>query len=198
MFEWLTRLLSRAGRRGDPRSHSEGTTVAVIEDGRLVPWQRVDRLDEAGPEERVFAVDPATGTIRFGDGVHGREPDPGQVMRVRSGGSGAVGNIGDVSVRLIEYEIRYGDAFKAQSLPGKIHQIMPAGGWKLVEKVLGGERLTPLVGWALLDPYVPPFREGGQPYIPAEQSVRGLIAHAGGTVRIVDELAQNFAGYRED
>lgn len=39
-----------------------------------VPWQEVDRLEAAGPEERVYLVDYAEGAVLFGDGHHGRIP----------------------------------------------------------------------------------------------------------------------------
>ena len=59
-------------------------------------------------------------------------------------------------------------------------EFLPAlDGWALVEATATGERLTPLVGWALLAPYVPFYRQGGESYTPAEQTVRGLIAPVG-------------------
>ncbi len=41
-------------------------------------WTEVDSLDEVGPEDRVFSVDHAAGSIQFGDGVHGAIPDCSQ------------------------------------------------------------------------------------------------------------------------
>lgn len=34
-------------------------------------WKAVDTLAAAGPEDRVFVLDPANGVLQFGDGVHG-------------------------------------------------------------------------------------------------------------------------------
>jgi hypothetical protein len=60
--------------------------IAVFVDGE--PWRRVDDLRVAGPDEPVFAVDPGTGRIRFGDGRHGRIPPAGAVVQLeyRRGG----------------------------------------------------------------------------------------------------------------
>lgn len=65
--------------------------------GVWVPWREVDRLESAGPEERVFAMDYAQGTVCFGDGRHGRIPPDraDESIRVRySTCDGSLGNIG--------------------------------------------------------------------------------------------------------
>lgn len=41
------------------------------------PWAAVADLSQAGPGARVYALDPATGEITFGDGVHGKVPPQG-------------------------------------------------------------------------------------------------------------------------
>jgi hypothetical protein len=59
-------------------------------------WQPVEDLAEAGPDDPFYRLDPAGGTITFGDGVHGRIPLPGEAIRClgyRHGG-GVVGNLG--------------------------------------------------------------------------------------------------------
>jgi alpha-N-arabinofuranosidase len=50
-------------------------------------WQRVDDLSSAAAGDRVYELDPATGKVTFGDGVHGRIPKEGKVVRAsyRSG-----------------------------------------------------------------------------------------------------------------
>jgi hypothetical protein len=40
-------------------------------------WRRVDTLAEAGADDPVYVFDQATGTLTFGDGVHGRRPETG-------------------------------------------------------------------------------------------------------------------------
>jgi predicted phage baseplate assembly protein len=37
----------------------------------LTGWKEVDDLTQYGPEERVFVLEPETGVVTFGDGVHG-------------------------------------------------------------------------------------------------------------------------------
>lgn len=197
MLEWLRRRWNGATRAGHSPARDDGPDVAVIQGGRVVPWRRIAGLEDAGPDDRDFAVDPATGSIVFGDGVHGCRPEPGQVVRVRPGGAGAAGNLGDLAVRLIEFEFPFEPAFKTRARPGRIHQVMPAGGWMLVEVLAEGERRTSLVGWALSDPHVPTYPSGGEPLAPTDRTVRGLIAPAGGHVRIVDEQVASFAGYRQ-
>lgn len=75
---------------------SDGDDVAAVEvfvDGEA--WTRISGLAEAGPEDKVFALDPEDGTLVFGDGVHGKQPPAGSDVRVsyRYGG-GSVGNVG--------------------------------------------------------------------------------------------------------
>lgn len=43
-------------------------------------WQAVADLAAVG-RERAFELDPGTGTVRFGDGVHGRIPGRGAAVR---------------------------------------------------------------------------------------------------------------------
>lgn len=77
------------------------TTVTV--DGRR--WRQLDSLaalKQASADSRVFALDDATGAVRFGDGRHGARPPAGATVRVRYRlGDGAGGNI------LISWEGRW-------------------------------------------------------------------------------------------
>lgn len=45
--------------------------------GDWVLWREVLDPDDAGPSDRVYALDDETGEIRFGDGIHGRIPPIG-------------------------------------------------------------------------------------------------------------------------
>jgi len=69
--------------------------VTVSVDGRR--WRRlqsVGALGRAGADDPVYALDPATGTVRFGDGVHGAAPPIGSLVRVRyRPGGGKAGNV---------------------------------------------------------------------------------------------------------
>jgi alpha-N-arabinofuranosidase len=51
------------------------------------PWRAVRRLAAAGPRDRVYELDRASGRIRFGDGRHGAIPPRGQqiALSYRSG-----------------------------------------------------------------------------------------------------------------
>jgi hypothetical protein len=74
--------------------------VEVVTLGTAEPWRVVDDFFGAGPADPVFTLEPATGTLRSGDGVHGRIPVAGgQVVarRYRVGG-GAAGNAGPGTV----------------------------------------------------------------------------------------------------
>lgn len=59
-------------------------------------WATSEDLALAGPDDPVCHLDPASGTVTFGDGVHGRIPLPGEAIRVLSYqvGGGAAGNVG--------------------------------------------------------------------------------------------------------
>ncbi|MFI5177703.1 MAG: putative baseplate assembly protein [Vicinamibacterales bacterium] len=60
------------------------------------PWQEVDDLGPYGPSQRVFVVDPLSGTVTFGDGQHGVLVPPGfrhvraRTYQVGGGAAGAV------------------------------------------------------------------------------------------------------------
>ncbi|MEA2292446.1 MAG: hypothetical protein QOE86_85 [Solirubrobacteraceae bacterium] len=57
-------------------------------------WTEVDDLAGAGPEDRVFLLDAAAGTVTFGDGLHGRAVPSGYrnvVARVYATGGGTSG-----------------------------------------------------------------------------------------------------------
>ena len=66
---------------------SPGTDVTRNAEGAVtglwIPWREVDRLEAAGPEDRVFTVDYAEGAVIFGDGRHGRIPADGNEETIR-------------------------------------------------------------------------------------------------------------------
>jgi predicted phage baseplate assembly protein len=54
-------------------------------------WRQVSDLLAEGPDARAFTLDSEAGTVRFGDGMRGRIPEPGARIRVavmRTGGGG--------------------------------------------------------------------------------------------------------------
>ncbi len=72
------------------QAYEERETIAISVNGE--PWDRVETLLDRGPDARVFTLDPATGRVVFGDGVHGKRPERGSAISVRYGeGGGAKG-----------------------------------------------------------------------------------------------------------
>ncbi|MFB6937911.1 putative baseplate assembly protein [Streptomyces chartreusis] len=71
------------------------TPSARSSSGSAAPalWREVPDLADAGPADRVFTLDPATGVLAFGDGVHGVAVPPGignvRALRYRTGGGRA-------------------------------------------------------------------------------------------------------------
>ncbi|GAA4049484.1 baseplate J/gp47 family protein [Parerythrobacter jejuensis] len=69
--------------------------LAVEEQSGLVPYRQVPEIGAAGAGERVYTLDSEAGTVRFGDGIHGKAPEAGravQVISMRAGG-GREGNL---------------------------------------------------------------------------------------------------------
>ena len=46
-------------------------------------WDRVDNFFESAPSDRHYVLDPATGKIRFGNGLNGRVPETTESIRAR-------------------------------------------------------------------------------------------------------------------
>jgi hypothetical protein len=73
-------------------------SVAVRDDltGKWVRWRETLALFDAGPLDRCYLVDRASGVLHFGDGVHGRIP-PADVDGIRAfsyrTGGGSAGNV---------------------------------------------------------------------------------------------------------
>ncbi|MCA9605990.1 MAG: putative baseplate assembly protein [Myxococcales bacterium] len=81
--------------------------VLEIGSGRPVEWVRWVRVDDlrvSRPNDPHFVLDPASGEIAFGDGLHGRMPLPGDTIRAtryRHGG-GVQGNLPPGSIDKLE------------------------------------------------------------------------------------------------
>jgi hypothetical protein len=60
-------------------------------------WRRLpnaDALRAAASDSPVYILDPSTGVVRFGDGLHGAQPPTGALVRVRyHRGDGAAGDV---------------------------------------------------------------------------------------------------------
>jgi hypothetical protein len=64
-------------------------------DRGFVPWEAIDDLGAAAPDEPRFELDAAAGAVTFGDGVRGSVPERGarvRAARYRAGG-GTAGNL---------------------------------------------------------------------------------------------------------
>lgn len=75
----------------------EPVAVAIVDaDTRLeMPWKRVDRLVDQGPNEAAYEYDASTGEITFGNGVNGRlVPDQSDVLATYAVSDGEQGNVG--------------------------------------------------------------------------------------------------------
>jgi len=67
--------------------------VLVLEAGDYRPWRLEKDLSMSGPEESVYVLDTDRAEIRFGNGVNGRLPPPGNVLVNYSVCDGAAGNL---------------------------------------------------------------------------------------------------------
>jgi hypothetical protein len=86
-------------------------TLAVQEqpagsNAALTPWAAVDSLDASGPFDRMFVLVAETGTITFGDGVHGRipplVPQGGNIVALSYvWGGGSAGNLAVGAVTIV-------------------------------------------------------------------------------------------------
>lgn len=57
-------------------------------------WKEVETFENHDSDDPVFTFDPATGTVVFGDGVHGRRPPTGSTISATyQSGAGSAGNI---------------------------------------------------------------------------------------------------------
>jgi len=93
-------------------------TVQVTNLGQTTPWNEIDDLMGAGPEvptpdlrlppgapsamalpTDVFTLDPEAGVLTFGDGLHGRRPAFGAILKATYDyGAGAAGNVNAGSI----------------------------------------------------------------------------------------------------
>lgn len=74
---------------------AETAYIEVREPSGWVAWQRVEHFGASEPGDPHYVLDPVAGEVRFGDGIRGRMPRAGEVIRARSyrHGGGAVGNV---------------------------------------------------------------------------------------------------------
>jgi predicted phage baseplate assembly protein len=107
-------------------------------------WARVDDLMVAGRDDSVYVLDAEAGTVKFGDGVHGRIAP--QNARVRVGvmraGGGAAGNLPPQSLKSITaYDVT--GALITQNL--KVWQPLALTGGGNAETVFEAEKRIPSI-----------------------------------------------------
>src|SRR4051794_37667887 len=88
-------------------------------------WSRVDDLSDAPADAAVYELDPVTGKIHFGDGIHGAIPPDGGVVRAtyRSGPHDGFVDFYD-AMKAADPDIQVGSSFRNGaflSLMGKDH-----------------------------------------------------------------------------
>ncbi len=98
---WVNERGSLSVKEEERLSGADGVRVVRSAEGGVaelwVPWREVDRLESAGPDDRVFLVDYTRGCVQFGDGRHGRIPPEGAeetIMIQCTVCDGKLGNIG--------------------------------------------------------------------------------------------------------
>jgi hypothetical protein len=70
-----------------------GTTQIVVNVNKR-RWKQLSSFRDTGPDEPVFVIDRQSGSIQFGDGVHGAIPSVGSTITVTYRyGEGSSGNI---------------------------------------------------------------------------------------------------------
>ncbi len=104
---------------GLPEASAEAVTVEVQDiDGTWSTWHQIDDILATTPEDQVFTLDPAAGTITFGSGLNGLRPVHG--ARIRASywyGGGAQGRVA------------IGGLNKSAALPGGFSVANPLATW---------------------------------------------------------------------
>jgi hypothetical protein len=116
----------------------ESVALAVQQaDGSWQPWRQVDDLLAAEMDDRVYTLDPESGAIRFGTGLHGQRPGRGQRLRASyEYGGGRQGNVAVGEIKS-STDVRLQGGFK-------IENPVPTSGGDEGETVAEGEANIPL------------------------------------------------------
>ncbi|MEW8036314.1 MAG: putative baseplate assembly protein [Candidatus Thiodiazotropha sp.] len=80
--------------------------LQLREAGQWENWQQTESLTLSLPDDRHYELDLNSGVIRFGDGIHGRIPRPGEAIRCLSYryGGGVAGNVPAEAINKIRAE----------------------------------------------------------------------------------------------
>lgn len=88
-------MVASGATAGDASAESQSSLAITVGD---VPWTQTDALLTAGKDDRVYTFDAGydgSGTVRFGDGVHGARLPAGQVVATYLQGGGATGVVAE-------------------------------------------------------------------------------------------------------
>jgi predicted phage baseplate assembly protein len=126
----------------------ETLRLEVEEESGWVAWQRVDdiatleRDASLARDARVFQLDPALGTVVFGDGVRGKIPANGQRLRaalMRSGG-GEAGNLQAATLKAVSATTVTGESVGSRFV---VAQPLPLTGGAEAEALVEAEKRIP-------------------------------------------------------
>ena len=136
-------------------------------------WRETRSLSEAAPDDNVFVVNQASGTVEFGDGTHGRRPPDGSVVTVsyRAGGGAAGNACVSITTRWPPQDSRYVVALSAAGV-----RIGGIGG--TIERFTGAKRLKYFEGQLLS---ANDFRDEQQ-YLIGRRHRHNLALHGWGVV----------------
>ena len=92
-------------------------TDAVLLPGQTWTWERVENLEDAGPDDSIYTVNEAEGTVAFGNGYYGFPPEGRIAVYEMAESAGADGNVKENAAFLCRiYEISSGFEFRMSRL----------------------------------------------------------------------------------
>jgi len=107
--------LSEGERKAIRESGEPAYRETLGDDGETaafwVRWSRTDDLSASSPDDRHYELDPTTGAITFGDGIHGRIPPVGtdNIRCSYQAGGGSRGNVARGELSMLRTSIAYVD-----------------------------------------------------------------------------------------
>ncbi len=119
-----------------PGTDPTSTFILQVQDGSRGwdTWQRIDDLFAAGPNDRVYTLDPESGQVSFGSGLRGMRPPLGMAIRATyEYGGGPAGHVPPGAIT------------KSAALPGGFKVDNPVATWGAGagEDTAAGERNIP-------------------------------------------------------
>jgi hypothetical protein len=134
-----TPVLLAGSQPNVPGEPPEQTLLVQVQDANgnwdTEPWSYSDDLFAAGPDDRVYGVDPEAGKITFGNGINGFRPAVGRNIRVTYEYGGG-----------LDGQVEIGTINKGPKLPGGFKASNPVQTWGAApaETAADGEHNIPL------------------------------------------------------